>query len=128
MVFSYVYWQLTIWWLCHITAMLWGLKFPFQADKFDITGKNKYLHLTVVVLGLTLPWIPVTVAFATGGFTITRFPPVMCSGKNINGFHYGLIYPAAIADATGLTLLLLIFWILFKVLSFKRSCVKLLLH
>ena len=117
MVFTYVYWQLTIWWLCHITAMFWGLRFPFQAHKFDVTGKTKYLHLTVVVLGLTLPWIPVIVAFATGGFVITRLPPgpVTCFGKSFTAFHYSLIFPAAIADATGLTLLLLIFWIIFKV-------------
>ena len=127
-VFTYVYGQLTVWWLCHITAMFWALKFPFQAHKFDVTGKTKYLHLTVVVLGLTLPWIPVIVAFATGGFAIGRFPPVTCFGKNRDGSFYGLVVPLAIADATGLTLLLLIFWIIFKVrLAIENSTILLFL-
>ena len=115
MVFFYAYCQTTIWWLCHIAAMFWGLQFPFQAHQFEVRSKTKYIHVTVILLGLLLPLIPVVVSFATGGFKFARFPPIVCTAVSRTATFYSLVSPTAIAAATGLTLLILIFWTISKV-------------
>ena len=115
MVFIYTYTQATIWWLCHIAAMFWGLHFPFQAHRFEVMNKTKYIHLTVILLGLFLPLIPVVVSFATGGFDFVRFPPIVCTAASRTATFYSLVSPTAIAAATGLMLLVFIFWTISKV-------------
>ena len=113
--FYYVFWQVTIWWLCHIIAMFWGLWFPFQAHKFDATGKTKYLHLAAILSALFLPGIPIVIALSTGGYDYLNFPPANCGGVHPDGLFYGLIFPFATMIIVGLSLLLLIFWIICKV-------------
>ena len=88
---------------------------PFQAHRFEVMNKTKYIHLTVILLGLFLPLIPVVVSFATGGFDFVRFPPIVCTAASRTATFYSLVSPTAIAAATGLMLLVLIFWTTSKV-------------
>ena len=114
-IYYYIFWQSVIWWLCHVAVMLWGLRFPFQARRFKVAGKAKYLHTTVLVLGLLLPIIPVAAALGTGRFTLARLPPNRCDARNSNATFYASSVPIGCMIATGITLLVLLFWTIFKV-------------
>ena len=122
----YIFVQVAIWWLCHVTAMFWGLRFPFQAHNFKVTGKMKYLHITVVLLGLILPIIPVAVALGTGGFTLNRLPPIICSARSSDATFYAVALPVGFMLALGITLLILLFWTIYKVCTLIISEILLL--
>ena len=77
----------------------------------------KYLHIVTVVVGIVLPFVPVITAFGTGGFTISRFPPVLCVPNNTDATFYSLLLPSLIIVAVGITLLIVLFWKIHKVCS-----------
>ena len=114
-VLVYTFWQLVFWWFSHIAAMFWGLRFPFHAHKFEGTGRTKYIHITVIVLGLLLPIAPVAVAVGTGGFIMTRFPSLVCRPESRETAFYALTLPTSFMAVVGLTLLILVFWTIYKV-------------
>ena len=115
-VFYYAFWQLSICWIAHIGSMFWAVWFPFHALRYETTNRNKYIHFTVVLLALILPGIPAGVHFAADGFVFGRFPPITCIGRNSKANFYSIIFPAALADVVALSLLILIFWIVYKVI------------
>lgn len=115
MVFYYAYWQLSICWIAHIASMFWAVWFPFHALRFETTDRYKYIHLTVVLLALILPGIPAGIHFATDGFEFGRYPSITCIGRNSRINFYVIILPAALANAVALSLLIPIFWIVYKV-------------
>ena len=117
----YTYWQLVFWWFSHIAAMFWGLRFPFHAHRFEVTGKTKYIHITVILIGLFLPIVPVVAAVGTGGFVMTRFPPIICNPKSRETAFYALTLPTCFMAVMGLTLLILVFWTIYKVIFFAGA-------
>ena len=97
----------------------------------------KYIHITCVVIGILVPFLPIiaTMAqFAHGkssvdaakgglGFGITRFPSILCTGTHGDTTFYSLILPIAILLMIGMTILILIFWLIHKVSSCNNhSC------
>ena len=83
-VIFYGLFQLAVWWFCHVVSLFWGIQFPFHARSFKTTGRIKYIHITMVIVGLVLPTLPVIVTFTAGnpstrGFGLTRFPPILCT-------------------------------------------------
>ena len=115
MVFYYTFIQLAILWVLHIGAIFWGLMFPFQARRFKITGKNKYLHLAVILLALFIPGITVAGSLGPEGVHFPRYPPIICVANSRNANFYSTLLPAAIAVTVGCTLLVLVFWMIHKV-------------
>ena len=116
-------------WLCHIVAIFWGLKFPFHARIFRTTHRIKYLHIACVALCTVLPLIPVVgtmVQYSRGksfgeavegglGFGVVRFPPLLCTGRNQDAMFYALILPVVVLLMAGMTVLIITFWIIHKV-------------
>jgi hypothetical protein len=45
-----------------------------------------------------------------GGSEIIRFPPLICASSNGNINFYGIILPAAVIQAIGCGILVLLFW------------------
>lgn len=131
MVFYYVLIQFGIWWLVHVTAILWKIQFPFHAHQHKSTHCIRWIHVICVVLGLLIPLIPVIVTvvdsimdsnnsssstqFGTLGFGVTRFPPVLCTGVDRSATYYSLVLPLNLILLTGITELAIIFWIIHKV-------------
>ena len=111
--------QLTVWWFCHEVSMFWGIRFPFHARSFETSHRTKYVHITMVAVGLVLPALPVIVTFTTGdpsGFGLTRFPPILCTGLQRSSTFYSLVLAINILMAIGIPLLIIIFWIIHKVI------------
>ena len=79
-----VFWfQVAVWWFCHEISIFWGICFPFHSRSFEKAHRTKYIHITMVIVGLVLPALPVIVTFTTGdpsGFGLTRFPTILCTG------------------------------------------------
>ena len=122
--------QLAMFWLCHIFALFWGLKFPFHARSFQKTHRTKYIHIAGVLIGLLVPLVPVAatmIQFSHGkssseavrgglGFGIARIPPILCSGIDTDTTFYSLILPLSLLMMVGITFVALIFWIVHKVM------------
>ena len=136
---TYILGQLTMWWIFHTSTLFWKLVFPLHAQ--SMLGKIKYIHITCVILGFLLPLVPIissmakfamdpsntfgnssnprsrSDSFISGGlgFGPTRFPTVVCSSSDPDVIFYSLIVPIDIVLACGCTMLIIIFWSLYKV-------------
>ena len=104
-------------WLCHVLAIFWTVKFPLSAKNFESKGYFLFVHIGMVVVALVIPVIPVAIVFGTGGFTLTRFPPLICFARNVDVTFYALNLPLCILLATGITLIVLIFYALYALLQ-----------
>ena len=116
--------QLTVWWFCHEVALFWTIRFPIHAKTFVTSHRVKYVHITMVVVGLTLPTLPVIVTLTTGdpsGFGMTRFPPILCTGLKNDSTFYSLVLPINILMMVGIPLLIIIFWTIHKVMTARAA-------
>ncbi len=120
-VFYYVLLQLALWWLLHVSILFWKICFPFHARSFESAGRFKYVHIVCVIVGLLVPWIPVIVVFANGGFTMITFPPLPCTGREAGPTFYGLVLPIILLLQIGITLLIILFWTVHKVCPPKTT-------
>ncbi len=57
----------------HILSVSWAVLFPFHARSYKLKGYHKYVHLTMLLLALILPWSAIIVAFDRGVFLHARF-------------------------------------------------------
>ena len=128
-VFYYSLLQLAVFWFCHVLALFWKIRFPFHSRSFQMAHRVKYIHIAAVALGILVPFIPIiatmsqyahkrsSVEAATGGlgFGITRFPPLLCTGRHADTTFYSLILPLLVILMIGMTILLIIFWIIHRV-------------
>ena len=119
-VFYYGIFQLAVWWFCHVVSLFWKIRFPFHARSFETAHRIKYIHITMVIVGLVLPTLPVIVAFTAGnpstrGFRLTRF---LCTSLQRDPTFYSLVLPINIVLAIGVPLLIILFWIIHKVYTF----------
>ena len=94
-----------------------GVVFPIRMQQLDASGKIKYIHITMLLLGLILPCVPVAVTFGTGGFALrdTVFPPIICLGRDRGASVYSLSIVESILIATGISLLIIVFQKFIKV-------------
>ena len=104
-----------MWWLVHVTVLYWGIRFPFHARSFETSGKNKYIHLTAVVLGLCLPAMPPIIVGSFGDPTLIRFPVLVCSSGKAGMSFYSTILPSAVLQTVGCSILILIGWTISQV-------------
>jgi hypothetical protein len=102
--------QVTLWWLFNILALYWKIQFPFHARYYDTTKRTEYIHVACILVGLLLPIFTPVALSVEGGFTMTRFPPIVCIGRNADANFYTVVFPITIMYAIGITFMLLIFW------------------
>ena len=135
--------QMTLWWLFHVTSLFWKVVFPFHAQSFS---NIKLIHITSIILGILLPVVPIITImtkfavnlqkqsenspsqlknslFLSGGlgFGATGFPTILCNGMDPNAVFYSFSMIIDIIVAFGCTLLLIIFWSIHKVYKIKRA-------
>ena len=109
--------QLLLWWLWHTIAVFRAAVWPLHA--INTSKKNGYRHLVFGLAGLILPVVPILIVVfgsrPTGGFTITRAPPILCAGFDLHINFWAFIFPMSLLLATGVTLLVFILRIVIKV-------------
>ncbi len=115
----YILMQLVLLWLFHIITIFWGVYWPFQASIIQASKKQVLLHMIAVFVALVLPAVPVLIIhyLSPQGFTVTRFPPILCAAYSLTFNFYIFMLPISIIIACGLSLLVLTFWKLAKVIN-----------
>ena len=96
-----------------MATLLWLMSFPLQAQRHEVLGHFRYLHICVVVLAIVLPFGPIAGIFATGGFLPLYYPHI-CTTATSDTTYYAFSLPHSICTATGLSLLILLFWVLVR--------------
>ncbi len=124
--------SVSLWWIMLTAALFWKIWFPFNAKMLEAKHQVKYIHIGCGLAGLLIPFIPViahmasfaqqvksdpSIDFISGGlgFNFLRFPPVPCYGNSKAIALYTNIFPSDLILAVGITLILLIFWLVHKV-------------
>ena len=107
--------QIAVLWLCHVSILFWNVRFPKYYLILKRLHKIKYIHLVSVLVAVVVPAIPVAVINGTDGFVNGRFPPLLCVPKDAHDAFFLLTLPISIMIATGVTLLIAVFWTLQKV-------------
>ena len=109
--------QLALWAVFLVVVVFLGVVFPIHMQQLHASGKIKYIHITMVLLGLIVPCVPVAVTFGTGGFALrdTVFPPIICLGRDRGATVYSLTIAESILVATGISLLIIVFQKFIKV-------------
>ena len=102
--------------------LFYKVAFPFESRLTEFYSKR--FNLGVVLAALTLPCIPIIVAFSTGGFLSIGYPQLVCVIKNSNAEHYSFTLPSSLIIATGISLLVVIATIIIKV----KFILKLAIH
>ena len=127
-VFYYIVIQLLFWWLWHTIAVFWAVVKPFQAKKTSTQRKNRYIHVCLVLASLILPVLPILIVVLAGkeyryrtSFTLTRSPPILCSGIDLHTNFWGVIFPTSLMLGFGASLLILILRTVIKVVTMD-SC------
>ncbi|XP_019862074.1 PREDICTED: uncharacterized protein LOC109590618, partial [Amphimedon queenslandica] len=79
-VFHYVIVNMALWWFFHVAMFFHKVFFPFQANRFEKLGREKYIFATVTILSLLLPLPAVIVCLSVDKFkyNVHRFPTTLC--------------------------------------------------
>ena len=126
---TYVLTQAAIWCLFHLTFLFRKVVFPFHNLS---PGKIKFIYITCILVAIILPLAPICAtisAFAVDiqkqsvnstsklsllsgglGYNSFRFPPLLCTGTNVDAYFYSTVFPFCTIVSLGLTLLLITFW------------------
>ena len=106
--------QSTLWVLFHVTALFWGIAFPFHYRRIKEDGYIKYIHITAVAVAVLAPLVS-ALAPLKDGFIPPRSPPLVCTAVNADYTFYTLALPISILLAISTCLLIFTFWIILKV-------------
>ena len=96
-----------------MTTVFWKIRFPFHAKLIETNAK--FFHITVLLLGLGIPLIPIVAGFSTGGFVVDHFPPLICVTRSADAAYYTLALPVSVIIAIGTSLLALVLITIAKV-------------
>ena len=102
-------------WVSHSATIFWGVKYPFSYRRIQKTKYTKLIHIAVLVISLTLPWIPGVIVISNNGYVIPTFPPYhSCFPYNRDHVLFTFIMPVCVVLCVGDTLVILIMWNLCK--------------
>ena len=124
MVFYYSLMQSVFWVLFHVTALFWGIAFPFHYRKIKANGYIKYIHITAVAVAVLVPLVSALIPLKDS-FIPPRIPPIVCTAATTEHTFYALVLPASILLAISTCLLIITFWIILKV---TKQCGLELIH
>ena len=110
----YYYSQLCLTLLIFIFFLLWGVAYPFSYRQLKVSGNHRYAHIICVVLALVIPLLP-ALAHLKDGYVNLAGNPHNCFGRNPSINHYMFILPLGTIVGISTYLLVIIFWIIFKV-------------
>lgn len=107
-VFVYVAFQATMWWLFHTAILFWGVMHPMHYQVMKNSGRIKYIHSAMGVMGVTFPLIPVLICNWIGGFGINLLLQYSCFPRNRSALYYSFLVPLDIIIITSLSMLVII--------------------
>ena len=102
-------------------GVLWSLRFPFHARSFQQKAHFKYLHIGMVAVALTFPFVSVAIVIGTGGSVSPFSPPFLCFAKNIDVVFYTIVPPGCLLFGIGISLIVTIFLVLIRRIKTPRK-------
>ena len=115
MVLSFSLLSVLMVWVSHSATIFWGVKYPFSYRRIQKTKYFKLIHIAVLVISLTLPWIPGVIVISIDSYAIPTFPPYhSCFPLDSVNVLFTFIMPACVVLCVGDTLVILIMWNLCK--------------
>ncbi len=118
-VFHYCLTQCCVWALLHAVFLFWGLIFPFNYRLLRVSGRVRYAHIISVLVAMIIPVIGALVPLKDG-YLSSRNPTLVCIARNADYAYYFLVLPMSIILGITSCLMVVTFWIIFKVISEKR--------
>ena len=100
--------------MLHAVFLFWAVVFPFKYKEFQGLGKIRYAHIISVLVALILP-LPAALVPLKDGFLSSRNPTLLCVGRNADYIYYFLVLPISIILGISSYLLVVTFWVIFKV-------------
>ena len=119
-IISYLLVQITLWSTFHTLGLCWSIEFPFHYRRFKTEKKIKYIHIITLIIGLILPTIFALVPLIDG-YTIALNPTDDCIAKNVAITFFITILPLNVLMAVNSTVLIILFWRIFKVCDTAHS-------
>ena len=113
-IFTYILAQLGLWIFFHSLGLFWSVVFPLHLRKFRAEKKIKYIHVTTVLIALFLPLVPALLHLIRG-YSLGNTPTIFCLGRSITVTFYSFILPLSLISGIVTSLLVILFWIIFKV-------------
>lgn len=113
-VFTYGLAQLGLFVLFHAGGLCWGVAFPFHFRRFKAQKQIKYIHITTIIATLFLPLVP-ALLHLDEGYGVANTPSTVCFGRNVAVTYFTLILPLSVILAIATSILVIMFWIIFKV-------------
>ena len=120
--------QLFLWVFFHVASLFWSVKFPYHYHSYQINGRIRYVHATILAIGILIPLVPALVPFSDAGFGYSfAVPPVFCTPTKLSLYAVLLGLPYLVLFVITLVLLLNVFWIVVKVtilvpLHYNNKC------
>ena len=98
-----------------MVSIFWGLKFPFHYQRYQKTGRLRYIHTSLVISGILLPLIPALAPFAAQGYGFAfRYPPLVCTPFDVFVTVCLVLIPGCIFVFIGMFCLTVVFWFIVK--------------
>lgn len=107
--FTYAFVQALLWCLFHSAFIFYGVIYPVYYRVMSDSGKMKYVHLSVVVVAVTLPMILILMYSIKGGFGFNLLLHYSCFPNNTTAVFYSFIIPLDLFIITNLVMLLIVF-------------------
>ncbi|XP_019859822.1 PREDICTED: uncharacterized protein LOC109588073 isoform X1 [Amphimedon queenslandica] len=124
----YTFVNMALWWFFHVAIFFHKVLFPFQANRFEKLGRNKYIFATVTILSILLPLPAVIICLTVDKFkyNVRHFPTNLCSSRGDMRF-YSMTLPMDVLFAAGVIILIIVLWTMRKKTNFlnKESHTKL---
>ncbi|XP_019850447.1 PREDICTED: uncharacterized protein LOC109581108 isoform X4 [Amphimedon queenslandica] len=120
--FHYSLINLVLWWFCNVAIFFHKILFPFQANRFERLGRNKYILATVIVVSMLVPLPAVIVGLTVKKvqYNLNRFPPQMCATSSEMWF-YSNILPTDLFLGAGIFMLIIALWSIRKKSKIYKS-------
>uniref|UniRef100_A0A1X7UPL3 FZ domain-containing protein n=1 Tax=Amphimedon queenslandica TaxID=400682 RepID=A0A1X7UPL3_AMPQE len=121
-VFHYTFVNIALWWFFHVAIFFHKVLFPFQANRFEKLGRNKYIFATVTILSILLPLPAVIICLSVDKFkyNIYRFPTLLCI-SNGDMWFYSSTLPMDVLFAAGVIMLIIVFWAMRNKTNFLKK-------
>lgn len=100
----------------HTTILFWAIVKPLSFRKVKLSGRMRYIHLACIVIAVVLPILSSLIPLRDG-FVTVQSPSFVCFSRSSSHVYYWLVLPVSVIMTTSSSMLVVLFWILFKVCS-----------
>ena len=103
--FVYTRIQAMLWWVFHVSVMLFGVTWPLRYYSMRDSGRLRQTHLIMVTFGVLLPFIPTLICLWVGGYGFSVVYNYSCVPLNRDSVVYSFVGPMTVCSITATSML-----------------------